>query len=167
MHISDGLISEKMKDPLHALPDDSRAQMSDMKRLGHIGSAVVNDDLLRRICLGHSKPLVSSHLCQVSGKKFRGQLQVQEARADCVHTLKSIASVKHVRNILRDLQRSLMILFCPRHRTVALVFTQVRTVGDGHLSKFRVITCCFKSIRDIAADHIKNLFHVYMSSLVN
>ena len=46
MHIADDLMSDIAVDPLDALTDDSRAEMSYMERLCNICSTVVHNDLL-------------------------------------------------------------------------------------------------------------------------
>jgi len=55
MHISQDFMPYGTSHPLQALPDDCRTQMSDMKGLGNIRSAVIDDDLQRFLRLRNRK----------------------------------------------------------------------------------------------------------------
>ncbi len=69
MHVPDHPVSHKTSDPPYALPDNRRAQMTHMKRLCDIGSAIINHNCARIVrFLTAIAPLVRLHIRQISGQ---------------------------------------------------------------------------------------------------
>ena len=66
MDIADHLMPRIAQNPFHALSDDCSAQMPDMKRLRHVGSAVVDDDGFLFFRLRHAEFFCRSHLIQIA-----------------------------------------------------------------------------------------------------
>ena len=105
-----------------------------MQRLGHIGAAVVDDDLLRLFRDRHSQTVVKAHLLQIGPQKALIYIQVEEAGLDHFHLGKHIRACafifrrKSFCHIIRDHKGRLMITLCTCHGTVALIFAEVGAV---------------------------------------
>ena len=130
MHIADHRMSHKTSDALDALADDRRAQMSDMKRLRHVRSTVIDHDRLRLLCLLTAvSSLVRLHLCHIIRQICLIQLEIQKSRLYRFHHGKHGIPGKLLRHFVRDHKRRLLVLLCRRHRSVALIFTEIRSIG--------------------------------------
>ena len=130
--IADGLVAEEVLNALDALADDGRAQMADVQRLGHVGSAVVYDHgaglrITRNAEARHGTGLLQI-LCQESG----GQPQIQEARRDGLNLGKCRVVRQMHSHVVCDLNGRLVVGLCRGHRAVALVLAEVGPVGDRH-----------------------------------
>ena len=82
MDIAQDIVAKIAKGPLDAFPDHCRAQMPDMKRLGHIRSAVVNDNPGRFLCPVHTEIIVLLHLLEIAAQKRRRKAQVDKTRSN-------------------------------------------------------------------------------------
>ena len=76
MNVADHFIAVIAVDTLQALADDGSAQVADMKRLRHVGAAVVDDNLLILTDRVTAKILRLRHLRKVRSKVSGIQLQI-------------------------------------------------------------------------------------------
>ena len=75
MYITNHIVSHEFTDALYTLSDDSRTQVSYMKRLGHIGSAVIHDNRLWIFCcLTPKASLILFHFRNYACKVLLAQL---------------------------------------------------------------------------------------------
>ena len=133
-------------DSLNALTYDRGTQMPYMKRLRHIGTAVVNNDLFHLFRLLQTEFLCSTHFPQIIPHKGLLHFHIQETRRHCSHLRKHVALVKLLCHLLGDHKRRLMVFLRTGHGAVTLILTKIRPVGQGDPSQFRVVTCrleCF------------------------
>ena len=144
MDIPDHIMPRITADPLDALPDHSRAKMSHVKRLRHIGAAVVNHNLLRRLWHLQPKLLISPHAAQIIPHESLRNLHIQKARRCRCHFRKNRTLLQPAGYILRDHKRRFMIFLRSCHSAVTLILAQIRSVGQRHLSQRSVISCRLK-----------------------
>ena len=157
------LVSHEPADTLNALPDDGGAEMSHMERLGHIGSAVVDEDRLGCAALLHSQLSVLPHLIQIACYIFIVQFDIDEAGLHYLHR-QDAASPPHLGyHVLGDHKGSFFVGPRSRHGAVALVLAQVRPVGQGDLGVGAVIPRRLKRLFHLFRDHIYQLFHSFSS----
>ncbi len=130
MHVPDDVVTEEPHHPLDALTDDGRAQMADMKFLGDIGPAVVDNDPLRsgRHC---AKPIIQT--IDVAGKVFIGERDVDESWPGELQLAKSRGVPNRCKHSLPDLTRVPACGFGGRHRPVALELGEIGASGDDDL----------------------------------
>ena len=171
MHIPDHIMPGKAQDPLDALADDGRAQMSHMKRFCHIGSAVVDDDLFARRDGVSSQAFIQAHAPHIIRHKLTGKLQVEESRFHSLDRLEHAATVfrfpclfQDRRHMLRDHDGCLVIQLRAGHGAVALVLAKIRPVGELDPAKRRVVPCLFKSCLYLRFYTFTDLFHVVILS---
>ena len=62
MHVTDHMVSQSASHALDALTDYRRTQMAYVKRLGHIGSAVVHNNRLGFLGFLKAQTRICSHL---------------------------------------------------------------------------------------------------------
>ena len=146
MNIPDHLISFITQDPFYTLPDDRRTQMTYMQRFCNIRTAVVDHDRLRDLFILNPQLFFQSHIIQVRCYALFGQLQVDKSWFHYIYQLKIFTVLQIRDHIFRDHKRRFLIFLCSRHRSVALIFAQIRAVGKSHFRKLFVITCLCKSL---------------------
>ena len=110
-----------------------------MQRFCHIGTAIVNDNGSGMLFHIHSQPFISSHIIQICRHIIRGKLQIDKSRLHYIHRFKASAVLHLRRYILRNHKRRFLIFLCSRHSPVALIFAQVRPVGQRNFSQISVI----------------------------
>ena len=166
VNVSDDVLAVIARDALYSFADDGAAEVSHMERLGHIGSAVVQDDrcgLFREL---QSELLFLPHLCEVGSQKLLPDPEIQKAGLYGFHGRKD-RGVRELRGyVRRDHDRCFMVSFGAGHRPVALVFAQIGTVRDRDLAEFPVIACGFKSLRHFFGNLIEKFFHCYLQVCV-
>ena len=146
MDITDDILSVEAGDALDRLADDRAAQMSDMQGLGHIGTAVVDDDLLRLFRKRHAETIVRAHLLQVRLQKALFHIQIQETGLDDLHlgkyrgTCAVIFGREGPGNVVSDHKGRFAVALCTCHGTVALIFAEVRAVRYCHPAQCTVIS---------------------------
>ena len=133
--------------------------MSHVNRLGHVGSAVIQNDFLGAVRLFHAHPLAAGHLIHIFRQKLSGQTDVDKSRIYRLHGREQGAAGKLCRHILRNHNGSLPVCLRRRHGAVTLIFTQIRSVGQRHLSIGRLIACFFKRSSHLLVDQINYLLH--------
>ena len=150
MYITDYIMSHKSADPLYALADDCRAQMTDMQWLCDIRSAIVHNDGLRILCLFTAESAcILLHLIHIGSQIFRCQLQIQKARLHRFHALKHGISGQTFRNLVRYHKRRTLVLLRCRHSSIALELAQIRAVGQRHLAVFFIVSVGNKYLRHL------------------
>ena len=82
MHVADHFMSRKAADPFNALPDDRGPQVSHMKGLGDIGTAVIDDHLLFFRRERRAKAVRRSHFPEVFCQKSLLYPEIQKSRPD-------------------------------------------------------------------------------------
>ena len=157
--VADDVVAEVAVDSLDALADDGRAQMADVKGLGHIGAAVVDDNGAGLSLRLQAEAVASGHPIQVGGDIIRGQLQIQEAGLDGVHGGKGRAAAQLFGHGLGNLDRGPVGGLGGGHGAVALIFSEVGPVGDGHFAVGRVKTGRFKGGGDLGGDEVDEFLH--------
>ena len=70
MNVADHMVSQEFSQTLYALANYRRAQVSHMKRLGHIGPAVVHNDGFFFLRLLHSKLRGGRHFSHIARQEF-------------------------------------------------------------------------------------------------
>ena len=158
MNVADGIVAEKGVQPLHGFTDDGGAQMADVQGLRHVGAAVVHHNGLARPGLGNAELGRNAHALQVGLQKAAGELQVDEARHNGLHHA-VVPSVQLLCHGLGNLDGGALILLGSGQSAVALVFAQVRPVGNGDPAKGTVVARLFKGRLHFLGDNIQNLFH--------
>ena len=126
--------------------------MTHMKRLCHIRSAVVNDDLLDFSAETDSEIFLRRHFRCVLRKKFRRYVEVNESRLHHRNRKgKPAFGPKRRLNFRRNDKRRLFILLCTGHRSIALEFAKIGSVRNPDISEGRIIArrgkCIFKLLR--------------------
>ena len=144
MCVTDHLIAHLPGQTLHALADDRRPQVSHVEGLRHIGTAVVDDDLFTAQGTVQSQVFLPVHAVQVVGEAGRIHAQVNEAGHHCLRLCEERGSLhgcllqlRH--HLIGDVNGLLMVLLGTRHGAVALVFAEVRPVGNADSSQALVI----------------------------
>ena len=99
MDVANHFMARETAQALYALPDDRGTQMAHMEGLGHIRSAVIDDDRLRMLRLLTAQTLILLHLLQVVPDEIRRQFQVQKARIHRVHLRKHRVFRKLLRHL--------------------------------------------------------------------
>ena len=160
--VPDHLVPEEPEQPLHALPDDRRPQMPHVKGLGHVGAAVIDDDGLRFFGRADPEPFPAPHPLQVIRQECPGKLHIDKAGIHCSDLLKHLVPRKLPHHVVRDPDGRLLIELRPGHGTVALVFAEVRPVGDGHLPKAPLVPAVRKSSLHNFRNHVDQLFHKFL-----
>ena len=146
MNIPDHLISFIAQDPFYTLPDDRRTQMTYMQRFCNIRTAVVDHDRLRGLFILNPQLFFQSHIIQVRCYALFGQLQINKSWFHYIYRLKIFTVLQIRDHFFRDHKRRFLIFLCSRHRSVALIFAQIRAVGKSHFRKLFVITSLCKSL---------------------
>ena len=126
--VTDRIVSHIFRDSLDALSDYRGTEMSHMKRLCYVCSAVIYYDRERVFRLFNAEFLSIFHACKVFCEKCFSELYVDKARHNCLHILKSIAPRDLVSHCFCYIYGCLFVCFCGSHRAVALIFTEIRTV---------------------------------------
>ena len=140
MDITDGVIAEELVKPLQGFTDDGRTQVTDVQRLCHIGSAVVNHDGLAFAGFFNAKIRFQTHFFQIILQKCIGKVQIQKAGHNGFD-LGKIVAVQLCGNLLCDLNGGALIYLGSSQCAVALVLAQVGTVGNGDLAVGRLKAC--------------------------
>ena len=146
MHIPDGFVTQISADPFQALADDGGSQMSDMKRLCHIGSAVINDDLFRRGSILKAELVCMIHPVHITGQLGPGNLQIDKSGFHCTDFGKPGVLLQLSRHLFRDHDRRFPGGFGQGHGGIALKFTQIRPVGNRSRDPRSVISFRFKCL---------------------
>ena len=123
MYITDHLMSYKTSDTLDALTDDRRTEMSYMKRLGNVWSAIIDNDRLRILGSLNRKLLILCHLIHIFSNKFRFNIQVDKSRLNNFCPGKDLAVCKLYNNIICDHERGFVVCVGSGHSSVTLIFT--------------------------------------------
>ena len=144
MYVPDHLMPHISADTLDTLSDNCRAQMSDMKRLRHIRTAVINNDSfgLRRLIYREFRILF--HFSQIGCQKLCFHIKINESGLYHLRFRKDRAVLQIFYYILRDHKGGFFVGFGSRHSAVALKFAEIRAVGYCHLSIFRIVSGLFK-----------------------
>ena len=158
MHISDGVVAEKLVDPLHALANDGRAQVTNVERLGDIRSAIIYNNGLWHRLLFHTKRRLTPHGRQVTLQKSARYSQINETRHNGSHRLK-VFVMQLLGYGLGNLNGGLVIDLGSCQSAIALVFAQIRPIGNGHPAVGTVKSGGFKGIRHFTGNQIQNFFH--------
>ena len=127
MHVPDGVIAEKLVNPLHALADDGRTQVANVQRLGHIGAAVIHHNGLWHRLLFHPEVRVMPHGRQIGLQERAGHPQIDKTGHRSSHRLKVLV-MQLLCHSLGNLNGRLVIRFGGGKSAVTLVFAQVRAV---------------------------------------
>ena len=136
-----------------------------MERLRCIGSAVVDDDLLRLMGI-EAEVLMEVHLVQILRGELLGYVQVDEARHDRRdlgehHDVTLLHGLQLLHHLVCDIHRLLVILLRTGHRTVRLILAEVRTVGNRHATELSIIACQHKRSPYGVGDNVKNRSQIY------
>ena len=158
MYIPDHLISFETDDTFNTLTDDRRAQVPHMERLCHIRAAVVDHNSPGVLLILNPQLRLSCHLIQIRRRALGRKLQIDKSRFHHIHSLKINTVLQIFRDIFRNHERRFLIFLRPRHGAVALVFAQVRTVGESHLRKLFVISRLCKRFSHIYCDQFQQCF---------
>ena len=132
VHITNHMVAQETAHTLYALPDNSRPQMTHMERLCHVGPAVIHDNSLRLLRCFQSQLICPGHGTRILCQKLLGQFQVDETRhhSHCLGKNRvGAAGDQMFHHLVRYINGLLLICLSRCHGTVALVLTQVGTVG--------------------------------------
>ena len=128
MNITDHFVSFITQDSLYTLSDDRRTQMSYMQRFCHIRSAVIHHDRLWSLHLFNSQLFTRYHLIEKSRCKGWFYFQIDKPRIHCFCHFKTVFFLQSCHHVICDHDRCFFVSFCCCHCSVALVFTQIRTI---------------------------------------
>ena len=123
-----------------------------MKRLRHVGTAVVDDNLLILTERVTAKILRLRHLRKVRSKVSGIQLQINKAGINRGRFQEHRVLFQLLYYAVRNLDRRLVIRLGSCHRAVALIFTEIRAVGDADSGKIRTVPAGFECFRHFRGD---------------
>ena len=145
MYITNYFMSHKTSDTFDTLADDRGTKMSYMKWFCNIRSAVVDDDRLWLLCCIYRVFRICCHLTKIFSKKFFLYAQIDKSGFYNLCYRKNIAVFQKSNHIICNHKRSFLIRFGTSHCSIALIFAKIRSVGNRHLTVFRIISGFFKS----------------------
>ena len=149
MHVSDYLMSHIAADALNALSNDGRAQMSHVKRLRHVGAAVVHDNGLRLLRLLQTILGILRHAVHIPSQVLRRNPEIDKARHNGVNLGEHSALLRLLHHLACNINRLLLICLSSGHGSVALILAQIRTVGNCDLHIFLIVSAGSKSRRQL------------------
>ena len=132
MNVTDHVVAHEAPHTLDALADDRGTEMADVKRFCHVCSAVIYDDGFRIFCFLYRKIFVVLHFGKIICQKFRVDFQVDESRFYGFNFTDHAVIGHFFYNCFSQLDRCFVVCFCSCHCAVALVFAQIRAVGNGN-----------------------------------
>jgi len=145
MNITNHLMTKIACCSLDTLTDHGRTEMPDMKRLCDISSAIIDHDRLRLVCFVAAKQLVLVHMVDKICEKCIADCHIDKARHLCHNFLEGTAVCQLFHNLIGDLDRCLVILLCRCKSAITLILAKIRSVRQGHLCIFLLITSFLKS----------------------
>ena len=159
MHIADHLMSQETSHPFYTFTNDGGAQMPHVKRLCHIGAAVIQDNGFWFFHQIHRQMIILLHFMQISRQQSLLDLQIDESRLYCLSAGKYRTALQAPHHLFGNHQRRLFIFFRAGHGAVALIFAQIRPVGNRYFSIIFVITSLLKSCHHLFCNVINKFFH--------
>jgi len=161
MHVTDGVPAQVMIQPLQGFTDDGGAEMADVQGLCHVCAAVVHHDGLAGTGFLHAEIRSGTHLFQIVRQEMAGELQIDEAGHDgLAHIVVFLAQL--LCHSLCNLNGGASILLCRSQCAVALIFTQVRPIGNRYPAKGGVIPRRLKCLLHFFCNNIQNFFHILL-----
>ena len=128
MDVSVDIVTHQAEQALQALTDDGSPQMPDVHRLGHVGAAVVDEHLQRRIGSPNPKLFVIIHGLGVVGENLVGHGDVDKPGPGDVEGSEQRVVVDRTDHLGGECSRiPSRLLRCPQG-TVALVLRQLGTL---------------------------------------
>ena len=88
MNIAYDVVAHITQDPLDTLPDHRWAQMSNMKRFGHIRAAVIDQNLFRFLCALQSELFFRHHPARHLDKQAAAHRNINKSRSHGLYLLK-------------------------------------------------------------------------------
>ncbi len=168
VNISHSRVSVVADHALDGLADDRRAKMTDMQRLGHIRSAIVEHHHFAGFRMRHAEFVALLHLLQIIPQELLAYIQVDKARLYNRHILKYRRIRKLCRHIIRNHKGRLVILLGSGHCAVALVFRKVRAGRGADLSHGSLVSGFRKRSPHFLCQYIQQLLHcVFLSRVLN
>ncbi len=129
VHVANHTVTKELINALYTFTNDSGAQMTDMQRLRHIRSAIVDDNGFCLRLFVDAKIRGVSHFLHIGLQKSVGQLQVNKAGLYYLSHGK-IPFVQPFHHSFRNDKGRLMVSLCRSQRAVALELAQIRAVGN-------------------------------------
>ena len=164
MNVTDCLIAVITDNSLDRFSDDRGTEMSHVKGLRHIRSAVVQNDRLRLLRERHSEFDRFGHFLQISPQPGFLHIQIDETGLYHGNILENIRILKLCRHILRNHERGLVVLPGAGHCPVALILGKIRAGGNSHLAHRSVIPCRRKCLSHLLCQCFQQLFHSFSFS---
>ena len=159
MNVTDHVVAHEASHTLDALADDRGTEMADVKRFCHVCSAVIYDDGFRIFCFLYRKIFIVLHFGKIICQKFRVDFQVDKSRFYGFNFTDHAVIGHFFYNCFSQLDRCFVVCFCSCHCAVALVFAQIRAVGNGNPCIGRVHLRSGKGFYQLFLDKIDQFFH--------
>ena len=105
---------------------------------------------------------LGTHLFQVILQEVAGELQIDEPRHNGLHHA-VVVGVQLLSHSPGDLNGGAVVLLGGGQRAVALVFAQVRPVGNRHAAEAFIIAGLFKGPPHFFGNDIQDFFHRFSS----
>ena len=160
MDVSNDLVAEEAVNALDALSDDGRAQMSHMERLGHIGAAIVEHNGLGRSLRLHAEGRRGGHTRHIVPQNRRAHRQVEEAGLYRLHLCEHRFPLELLSHSFRQLQRRTVRLLGCRHGAIALIFAQIRAIGERNFPQTSLQPRLFKGLGHAPRNEVDEFFHL-------
>ena len=129
MHVADGSVADEAEQPLQAVADDRRAQVTDMHWLGDVGAAEIQDHGLGRVGLCHAEARVLPLPVGLFGQIGVVEHQIDEAGPRDADFGQTVVASQAIHDRLRDFPRRPLGDAGSTHRAVALELAEVGAVA--------------------------------------